>query len=81
MKLIKIKGKLYHQLYLWDGKVHCGKLFDVNNESVFSGIIWENQPFETDEKINPHIKTLVYCVRYFKKNCFGNSQFRKEIGL
>mgnify|MGYP003113076552 CR=1 FL=1 len=51
MEFIKINGKIYHQLYLWDDKVHCGNLFDVNNESVFSGVIWKHQPFWTNEEI------------------------------
>lgn len=77
MKLIKINGKLYREMLMSNGTTYCAELFDVNNEVAFSGVIWNNQPFEYVE--NFLLKTLIYVVNYFKKDCFGNSQFLKEI--
>ena len=80
MKLIKINGKLYHQLGMHDGHASVGELFDVNNEVVDRLFIWGNQTF-FDSEINPHIKSFVYIVRYFKKDVYGRSKFKEDIGL
>ena len=80
MKLIKINGKLYYQLSIHDGHVSVGRLFDVNNEVVDRVFIWEDKTF-FDSEINPHKKSLVYIIRYFKKDVFGRSKFKESVGL
>lgn len=81
MKLIKIQGKLYNLLGMYGGKVYVSKLFDVNNNVVKKGIIWEMQPFYWDKDINYLLKSFIYIIRYFKVDVFGNSQFKIDIGL
>jgi len=77
MQLIKINGKIYRELLMSNGKTYCTNLFDVNNEVAFEGVVWFNTPFDYVD--NFLLKTLVYCVNYFKKDCFGRSQFLEEI--
>jgi len=41
MKTININGKYYTLLSLQGGFVHCGQLFDLGNDSILSGLIYE----------------------------------------
>lgn len=81
MEFFKLKGKVYHLLGMYGGVAYLGKPLDVNNGVVWSGVIWENQPFSYDHEINPYVKTFFYVLRYFKRDQFGNSQFSKDLGL
>jgi len=80
-RIIRINNKTYHLLGMYWGRAHCGELLDVNNEEVWSGIIWHHQPFWIDDEV-PFafiIKTYCYVIRYFKKDVWGRSEFLKQI--
>lgn len=44
-KLINIQGKWYILLGMFSGRYYVCNLFDINNELVYTGIIWYKQPF------------------------------------
>ena len=44
-KIIKVEGKWYIILGMYGGRCYLGNLFDLNNEVVKRGVIWEMQPF------------------------------------
>lgn len=54
MKFIKVQGKTYTLLGLNDGNVSLGLKFDLNNEVVKNGVIWDMQPWKYRSKL--------YCV-------------------
>lgn len=44
-KIIIVQGKLYTQLGLYDGHIHLGKVFDLDNKVVKSGHLSEMIPY------------------------------------
>lgn len=77
LKLKRIHGKIYNVLGLYGGNIYLGNPYDVNNDVIKKGVIWEMQPFHKDV---PMTKILYfYLIRYFKKDVFGNSDFKKKL--
>lgn len=77
LELINLQGKTYSILRIYGGYVYLGNPYDVNNEVVKEGIIWEMQPFN---KKMPNITNLYYSVtRFFKTDVFGKSEFKNKL--
>lgn len=77
LKLIRVENKIYSELSLTGGHVSLGNPFDVNNEVVKQGVIWEMQPFF--DKIPFYIYCYINFIRYFKKDVFGRSDFKSHL--
>ncbi|OYX82451.1 MAG: hypothetical protein B7Y83_14725 [Flavobacteriales bacterium 32-34-25] len=74
LNLMKVGNKTYLILGLYGGYVYLGNPYDINNEVIKEGVIWEMQPFH--EKI-PKIINLYYSfIRFFKIDVFGKSEFK-----
>lgn len=74
LKLMRVEGKIYNVLGLNGGYIYLGNPYDVNNGVLKKGVIWEMQPFFDDV---PKINYLYFSLaRYFKKDVFGNSDFK-----
>ncbi len=74
LKLIKVQGKIYSIVGIYGGYIHLGNPYDVNNEVIKEGVIWEMQPFYEEL---PQIINLYYSfIRFFKTDVFGKSEFK-----
>ena len=77
LKLIKVQGKTYSIVGIYGGYIHLGNPYDVNNEVIKEGVIWEMQPFF--EK-TPKIINLYYTfIRFFKIDVFGKNEFKNKL--
>ena len=73
IELIKVQGKIYNVLGIYGGHIHLGNPYDVNNEVIKKGVIWEMQPFF--ENISQLVYLYFSLTRFFKKDVFGQSEF------
>jgi hypothetical protein len=76
LKLIKVQGKIYSQLGLYGGRIYLGNPYNVNNDVVKDGVIWEMQPFF--EKVPFYIYFYFNFIRYFKKDVFNKSEYKSQ---
>ena len=51
MKYIEVQGVIYTELGCYGGNIHLGRKFDLNNEVVKTGVIWEMQPWKYKSKL------------------------------
>jgi hypothetical protein len=79
LKLIKVQGTTYSILGLYSGYIYLGNPYNVNNNVVRDGVIWEMQPFCREL---PQALTFYYtCIRFFKTNTFGRSCFKDKLKM
>lgn len=76
---MKIKNHWYSLLLMNGGIAHLGKPLDVNNDVVYSIVIWLNQPFKYPEETPWYVKTWFDLIRWFKPDVFGRSGLKKFI--
>ena len=79
-KLINIKGKWYILLGMHGGYYCTSSLFDINNDIINKGVIWENQPFFYEHEFW-YGKLLRFIVRYIRviKQLFIRDAFSNRI--
>jgi hypothetical protein len=79
-KLIKIDNKWYNLLYLQGGYFYVGEIFDINNNVIKQGVIWEQKRFfEQHEFWYGYIfNKTVRLIRFIKQLIFGDA-FGKRI--
>jgi len=78
-EFIKVHNKIYLLLGMYGGYAHLGLPFDVNNNVIERGVIWEKQPFYHENEFGFKDRAFVQLcllVRYFKIDVFGNSGFK-----
>jgi hypothetical protein len=68
-EIIKIRGKWYNLIDMFNGRVFISQLFDINNDLVTineNDILWEMQPFfyEKERWYGSLMKRFVILVRY-----------------
>jgi hypothetical protein len=77
LKLIKIQGKIYNVIGLYDGYIYLGNPYDVNNDVVKNRVIWEMQPFY--DGVPKITNCYFFYIRFFKKDVFGKSEFKNKL--
>jgi hypothetical protein len=77
LKLMKVNGKIYNVIGLYGGNIYLGNPYDVNNDVVKNGVIWEMQPFYND--VSKVIKLYFTITRFFSTDVFGKSEFKNKL--
>lgn len=77
LEFINVQGKTYSILGIYGGHIHLGNPYDVNNEVIKQGVIWEMQPFY--DKLPKIINLYFSFARFFKTDVFGKSEFKNKL--
>lgn len=75
LKLIKVQGEIYSKLGIYGGRIYLGNPYNINNQSVKHGLMWEMQPFS--EKVPFYI--YFYFIWSFKKDVFDKSEYKSPL--